>query len=255
MLNPNLKKINLREEEYTIYARHLILENIGINGQKRLKSSKILIIGAGGLGCPAILYLAALGIGYIGIIDEDRINRSNLSRQILFNQENNNQLKTICAKQRIQKINPQCKIITHSYKLTEYNAFEIIKYYNIIIDASDNFKTRYIINYTCYQLHKIHIYGGIQQFEGQISVFNYKSGPRYSDIYPKILNLKDFSCNLNGVLGIITGTIGILQATEAIKIILGVGKILHQDLLIYNSLYSSFKLIKVNSLKMNDIKR
>nr|YP_010155956.1 Molybdopterin biosynthesis protein [Cumathamnion serrulatum]QQY85273.1 Molybdopterin biosynthesis protein [Cumathamnion serrulatum] len=237
MLNPNTKKINLLEEECTLYAKHLTLDNIGLNGQKRLKKAKVLVIGAGGLGCPAMLYLAAAGIGYIGIIDNDNIDISNLNRQILYSFNNLNQDKLICAKNKLNSINPYCKIILHSYKIKQENAFEVIQYYDIIIDACDNFDTRYIIDKYCYSLHKVHIYGAIQQFESQINVFNYKNSICYSNIYPFNIHLLNNNCENYGVIGSITGHIGILQTTEAIKIVLSIGKIIYNKLIIFNLLY------------------
>nr|QCI09009.1 Molybdopterin biosynthesis protein [Inkyuleea mariana] len=251
MLNPNLKYINLSKEEYKIYARHLILDNINIHGQSRLKKAKVLFIGAGGLASPALIYLAAAGIGCIGIIDYDHIELSNLNRQILYNFNHIDELKVVCAKAQIKKINPICNVIIYPSKITVNNCLRLIKNYDIVIDTSDNFHTRYIIDIICYKLHKIHIYGGIQYFEGQVSVFNYKSGPRYSDIYPKSLNLEQNNCNNLGVLGILPGIIGTLQATETIKIILGIGNILNGYILIYNALEMSFKKIKIKPIKKN----
>nr|QCI07086.1 Molybdopterin biosynthesis protein [Haraldiophyllum bonnemaisonii] len=252
MLNPNVNLTYLSKQEYTIYSKHLILEHIGINGQKRLKEAKILIIGVGGLGCPAMLYLIASGIGHIGIIDDDTINANNLNRQILYNLNDINYYKTHSAKRHLRNINTNCKIIIHNYKLIIENAIEIIQYYDIIIDASDNFKTRYTIDQICYILHKIHIYGAIQEFEGQVSVFNYKNNHQYSQMYDKKFKAIANNCNNNGVIGIITGHIGIIQATEAIKMILGIGKILNNKLLICNLLNLSFKMITIYHLKVNN---
>lgn len=251
MLNPKTKKINLLQEECTLYAKHLTLDNIGLNGQKRLKKSKILVIGAGGLGCPAMLYLATSGIGYIGIIDDDSIDLSNLNRQILYTFNNLNQNKLISAKQKLNAINPYCKIILHSYKINNNNALELIQYYDIIIDACDNFSTRYIIDKYCYILHKVHIYGAIQQFESQISVFNYKNSISYSNIYPFNINLINNNCDNYGVMGSITGHIGILQATESIKIVLGIGNIIYNKLLVFNLLYifTKYKTIYLSKIQ------
>nr|YP_009295245.1 hypothetical protein BI108_pgp150 [Dasya binghamiae]AOH77257.1 hypothetical protein [Dasya binghamiae] len=257
-----IDKINLLKDEYNLYAKHLKLTNVGINGQKRLKKSKVLIIGAGGLGCPAMLYLVASGIGYIGIVDDDYIDISNLNRQIIYNINNINTHKLITAKNNLVNLNPYCKIVLHKYKLNDYNALEIMQYYNIIIDATDNFKTRYIIDINCYKLHKLHIYGAVQEFNGQLAVFNYKNYMRYSYIYNKdIINLSYNNCDYNGILGITTGNIGILQATETIKIILGIGNIIYKQLLIYNLLNLSIKkitfyirpqnIVKINIRKKN----
>nr|QCI08286.1 Molybdopterin biosynthesis protein [Pterothamnion crispum] len=254
MLNLQIQMTKLNEEEYQQYARHLVLDNIGLNGQKRLKNAKVLIVGAGGLGCPAILYLSASGIGCIGIIDYDKINLSNLNRQIIYNIENINEYKTDCTKLKIQKINKKCQINTYNYKLTKINAKHIIKNYDIVIDATDNFNTRYIIDKICYIYHKIHIYGAINKYEGQVSVFNYQNNIRYSDIYPQHLQLKNHNCNDIGILGAMTGIIGILQATEGIKIILGIGNIINGKILTYNLLNTSFKIVKIFPIKQNKIK-
>nr|QCI04379.1 Molybdopterin biosynthesis protein [Antithamnion hubbsii] len=240
---------NLTKKEYKQYSRQLILENIGINGQIKLKKARVLVIGIGGLGCPAITYLTNAGIGKIGIIDNDIVDLSNLNRQILYNQDNIGQDKVNCTHVKMKKINEKCIIKTYNYKINKDNARNIIQHYDIIIDATDNFHTRYIIDEICYQLHKIHIYGAINRYEGQVSIFNYKNNLRYSDIYPKNLRLNNLDCNTMGVLGIMTGTIGILQATECIKIILGIGKLLNGTLLIYNLLNVSFKKIKIFPIK------
>lgn len=241
--------MNLKSIEYNLYAKQIILENIGINGQQKLKNAKILIVGLGGLGCPALLYLVTSGIGSIGIIDHDQIDISNLNRQILYNINDISKYKTISAKLAIKKINQQCNIKAYNEKLDPANAKSIIKRYDIILDATDNFKTRYNIDQICYTLHKIHIYGAINKYEGHIGVFNYKNNLRYKDIYPKNLNLKNINCEDNGIIGTMSGIIGILQATESIKIILGIGKIINGYLLKYNLLETSFQYIKLNPTK------
>nr|YP_009257616.1 hypothetical protein [Coeloseira compressa]ANH09699.1 hypothetical protein [Coeloseira compressa] len=245
MLNPNVNNISLCSSEYEQYARHLILDQIEITGQKRLKTSKILCIGAGGLACPCIVYLIRSGISCIGVIDHDNVSYSNLSRQILYTDENINLPKVTCLKENIKIDNKTSIIIPYIQKLDHENAKNIIQNYDIIIDTCDDFNTRYIIEKACYQLHKIHIYGAISQLEGQISVFNYNSGPQYSDLYPLSLKLKRYNCNNNGVLGVVTGVIGILQASEALKVILGLKNILSGKILLYNFIESSFKIIKI----------
>ena len=251
MFNHTHIPLNLKKIEYQKYAKQIILENIGITGQKKLKKAKILIIGLGGLGCPALIYLATSGIGNIGIADNDIITTSNLNRQILYNTYNINQYKTDCAFSVIQQINQECKIQIHHEKLNTLNGYKIIQQYDIIIDATDNFKTRYLIDEICYKLHKIHIYGAILKYEGHISVFNYKDHLRYIDLYPKMLNLQELNCEDHGILGVMSGIIGILQATEAIKIILGVGRILSGKILKYNLLTTCFDTIKCNSQYKN----
>nr|YP_009392766.1 Molybdopterin biosynthesis protein [Bostrychia tenella]ARW61328.1 Molybdopterin biosynthesis protein [Bostrychia tenella] len=245
MLNPNINSIKLSSEEYIRYTKHLILENVGIQGQKRLKRAKILTIGAGGLGCPAMLYLVTSGIGYLGIIDNDTIDFSNLNRQILYSPNDIKQQKAILAKNKLKTINSKCKIITHLYYLNFFNASEIIQYYDIIIDTSDNFKTRYIIDKICHNLNKIYIYGAIHEFEGQVCTFNYKDGIRYKDIYSQKFNIKNWDCNNSGIVGVTAGHIGILQATQAIKIILGITEVLSNNLLISNLISMNTKKIKI----------
>nr|QCI05416.1 Molybdopterin biosynthesis protein [Crouania attenuata] len=245
MLNPKINQNQLLPSEYKRYSRQIILENIGMYGQNRLKKAKILVIGAGGLGCPAIMYLAASGIGQIGVIDHDTIDYSNLNRQVLYDEDNISQFKSDIIKYKIQRQNNECDIKVYKIEFDENNASSIIQDYDIILDCTDNFTTRYIIDQQCFNLHKPHVYGGIEQFEGQISVFNYKNSIRYSDIYSQLDTKKiiDNTCQQLGVIGIITGVIGILQATEAIKIILGIGNITTDKILIYNLLNTSFKTI------------
>nr|YP_010196040.1 molybdopterin biosynthesis protein [Gracilaria bursa-pastoris]UAD83437.1 molybdopterin biosynthesis protein [Gracilaria bursa-pastoris] len=236
---------NLSELEYKRYARHLVLDNIGDNGQKRLKAAKILFIGAGGLAACGIIYLAASGVGCLGIVDNDQVTYSNLHRQILYKDDDIGKLKVHVVRDRIKDINSQCVINIYSCIVDEYNCRDIIKNYDIVIDTTDNFQSRYLISRSCYLQNKIHIYGAVQGFEGHVSVFNYKSGPLYSDLYPKHLNLYTKKCNILGILGVLTGIIGTLQAVEAMKIILGIGNILSGYLLVYNLLNASFKTIEI----------
>ena len=249
MINHIVYNKLLPHKEYNQYLRHIILSQVGTIGQQRLKQAKILIIGAGGLACPCIMYLVACGVGYIGVIDNDIVSISNLQRQILYGFQDVNRMKTKVVQKRIQEMNRTCVTQLYSYQLNNKNATDLIKRYDIIIDTSDNFKTRYIIDDTCYKLHKIHIYGAIQNFEGQISVFNYKSGPRYSDLYPQHLDLNNYNCNNHGVLGVIPGIIGTLQATEAIKVILGLDHILSGTMIIYNAYRMTFRTLDIKSMK------
>lgn len=256
MINPKLNNIHLLTNEYTLYANHLKLQHFGLEGQKRLKQAKVLIIGAGGLGCPAILYLVIAGTGCIGIVDDDYIDISNLNRQILYNMSSINKDKATFAKLQLNQINPYCKIIIHKYKLNQNNALEIIQYYDIIIDATDNFETRYIIDTVCFKLHKIHIYGAINKFDSQMSVFNYKNYIRYSNIYsPSITNVNHNNCYNNGIIGVTTGYIGILQATETIKIIIGIGNIIYKKLLICNLINLSIKKVALYITRIKKISK
>nr|YP_009628795.1 Molybdopterin biosynthesis protein [Balbiania investiens]QBX88578.1 Molybdopterin biosynthesis protein [Balbiania investiens] len=246
-MNSNTNSLELTPNEYQLYARHLILPEIQIAGQQRLKKAKIIFIGAGGLASASLLYLVASGVGNIGIVDNDTIEMSNLQRQILFNSEQIGNLKSICAKKNLSLLNPYCKINIYSKQLNLSNTYRLIQQYDMVIDGTDNFETRYIISHTCKVLHKVHIYGAIFEFQGQASVFNYRGGPTYADVYPLISTRSVTQCNQGGVLGVTPGMIGMIQATEAIKIITGIGEVLSGTLLIYDSLTMMFKKIQVKT--------
>nr|YP_010728905.1 molybdopterin biosynthesis protein [Lithothamnion corallioides]WEA76992.1 molybdopterin biosynthesis protein [Lithothamnion corallioides] len=251
MLNPLIKEEKLNEIEYERYSRHLIIEEINQEGQKRIKAAKILFVGAGGLSSSALLYLTACGIGAIGIIDNDKIEISNLQRQIIYKIDNIKENKVKAAKDNLQCLNPLINITTYDALLTEKNANNIIANYDIVIDGTDNFTSRYIISRSCYLLHKIHIYGAIEKFIGQISVFNYQNGPNYYNLYDELSNKRLIACNERGVLNTLPAIIGIIQATEAIKIVTGIGTIMNGYLLIYNSLDLSLKKIRIKPAKLN----
>ncbi len=209
---------NLSSEEIARYARHISLPEIGIKGQEKLKTSSVACIGTGGLGSPLLIYLAAAGIGRIGIVDFDVVEYSNLQRQIIHTTHSIGLLKTDSAKQHIRKINPSCRVDLFNQKLTSSNALEILKAYDVICDCSDNFPTRYLINDACLILNKPNIYGSIARFEGQVSVFNLKEdSPNYRDLIP-IPPPQELipSCSEAGVMGILPGIIGTIQAAEAI---------------------------------------
>jgi sulfur-carrier protein adenylyltransferase/sulfurtransferase len=246
-MNPNLTSIQLTPNEYQLYARHLILPQIQVNGQKRLKEAKILFIGAGGLASGSLLYLAAAGVGNIGIVDYDIIEISNLQRQIIFDTEQIGTYKTSASKEKIDRLNPQCRINTYTVKLTLSNAYALIQRYDIVIDGTDNFEVRHIISNTCKVLHRIHIYGAIFEWQGQTSVFNYRGGPTYADIYPLVSTNQNTQCSHGGVMGVTPGMISMIQATEAIKIITGVGCILSGKLLVYDALAMTFKKVKIKT--------
>lgn len=239
--------IPLNKEEYKTYSRQILVKNINIQGQQRLKHAKILFIGAGGLAAGALLYLAGAGIGNIGIVDEDHVELSNLHRQIIYNRQDIETYKAVAAYKHLKDLNPSCNIKLYLEEFNKNNASQIVHNYDIIIDSTDNFSTRYLLSDICYQFHKIHIYGGVASLEGQVSVFNYKGGPSYKDLYPFITSEHSNSCIERGVLGVLPGIIGLIQATEALKIIIGVGKILSGEMLIYNSLDLSFKKIKLRN--------
>jgi adenylyltransferase/sulfurtransferase len=248
MLNPNLSAIELNKEEYERYARHIILPEVGLEGQKRLKSASVLCIGTGGLGSPLLLYLAASGIGRIGIVDFDIVDQSNLQRQVIHSTSWVGKPKIESAKHRILEINPGCQVDLYETRLSSDNALDILQPYDIIIDGTDNFPTRYLTNDACVLLNKPNVYGSIFRFEGQATVFNYEGGPNYRDLYPEPPPPGMVpSCAEGGVLGVLPGMIGIIQATEAIKIILGVdpSKTLSGRLLLYNALEMKFRELKL----------
>ena len=240
---------NLNPEEITRYARHLSLPEIGIEGQKKLKKSSIACIGTGGLGSPLLIYLAAAGIGRIGIIDFDVVEYSNLQRQIIHTTNSIGILKTDSAKEQIKKTNPFCRVDLFNQKLTNSNALEILRNYDVICDCSDNFPTRYLINDACLILNKPNIYGSIAKFEGQASVFNLnEDSPNYRDLIPTPPPQELIpSCSEAGVMGILPGIIGTIQAAEAIKIITNIGDPLDGRLLIFNALKMQFKELKLIS--------
>lgn len=246
MLNPNLDDIQLSKDDYERYSRHLILPEVGLDGQKRLKAASVLCIGTGGLGSPLLLYLAAAGIGRIGIVDFDVVDTSNLQRQVIHSTSWVGKPKIQSAKDRILEINPYCQVDLYETRLSSENALGIVEPYDIVVDGTDNFPTRYLVNDACVLLNKPNVYGSIFRFEGQATVFNYEGGPNYRDLYPEPPppGLVP-SCAEGGVLGILPGIIGVIQATETVKIILGAGQTLSGRLLLYNALNMSFRELKL----------
>jgi len=246
MLNPNLEEIQLTKEEYERYSRHLILPEIGLDGQKRLKAASVLCIGTGGLGAPLLLYLAAAGIGRIGIVDFDVVDHSNLQRQVIHGTSWVGKPKIESAKNRILEINPSCQVDLYETRISSENALEIIEPYDIVVDGTDNFPTRYLVNDACVLLNKPNVYGSIFRFEGQATVFNYEGGPNYRDLYPEPPPPGMVpSCAEGGVLGILPGIIGVIQATETVKIITKTGTTLSGRLLLYNALEMKFRELKL----------
>ncbi|WP_462254271.1 molybdopterin-synthase adenylyltransferase MoeB [Ferruginibacter sp.] len=224
---------------YDRYQRQMILKNFGEAGQQKLLQAKVLVIGAGGLGCPALQYLAAAGIGTIGIVDDDVVALSNLHRQILFTVNDISLFKATCAAAVLQKSNPEINIIDYAERLTTQNAFLIIDKYDIIIDGTDNFASRYMINDACVLLNKTLVYGAVSQYEGQVAVFNCpdKNAVNYRDLFPQPPKENEImNCAEAGVLGVLPGIIGTMQANETIKLITGIGKPLINRLLTYNAL-------------------
>jgi sulfur-carrier protein adenylyltransferase/sulfurtransferase len=246
MLNPNLDEIQLLPEEYARYSRHLILPEVGLEGQKRLKAASVLCVGTGGLGSPLLLYLAAAGIGRLGIVDFDVVDHSNLQRQVIHGTSWVGKPKIESAKNRIHEINPYCQVDLYETALSSANALDIIRPYDIVVDGTDNFPTRYLVNDACVLLDKPNVYGSIFRFEGQATVFNYQGGPNYRDLYPEPPPPGMVpSCAEGGVLGILPGIIGVIQATETVKIILGQGTTLSGRLVLYNALEMKFRELKL----------
>jgi sulfur-carrier protein adenylyltransferase/sulfurtransferase len=246
MLNPNLDEVQLTKDDYERYSRHLILPEVGLEGQKRLKSASVLCIGTGGLGSPLLLYLAAAGIGRIGIVDFDIVDTSNLQRQVIHGTSWVGKPKIESAKNRIHEINPHCQVDLYETRLSSENALDIIQPYDIVVDGTDNFPTRYLVNDACVLLNKPNVYGSIFRFEGQATVFNYEGGPNYRDLYPEPPPPGMVpSCAEGGVLGILPGIIGLIQATETVKIILGKGETLSGRLMLYDALNMKFRELKL----------
>src|SRR3984957_9047466 len=238
--------VTLTKKEIERYSRHLIMPEVGMEGQLKLKQAKVLCIGTGGLGAPLGLYLAAAGVGRIGLVDFDRVDDSNLQRQILFSTHDVGRPKIEAAKDRLHGLNPDIRIDTFDTQLSSENALEIMKDYDIIVDGTDNFPTRYLVNDACVILKKPNVYGSIFRFEGQATVFAYPGGPCYRCLYPEPPppGLVP-SCAEGGVLGILPGIIGLVQATEAVKLILGRGESLVGRLLLFDALAMRFRELKL----------
>jgi molybdopterin/thiamine biosynthesis adenylyltransferase/rhodanese-related sulfurtransferase len=236
----------LSNDEIRRYSRHLIMPEVGIEGQRKLKAASVLLIGTGGLGSPLALYLAAAGIGRIGLVDYDVVDETNLQRQVIHGQNSVGDLKVESAKARMLDINPYLRVDVYNVPLTSENALELFEPYDVIIDGTDNFPTRYLVNDACVKLGKPNVYGSIFRFEGQLSVFYAKEGPCYRCMFPTPPppGLVP-SCAEGGVLGILPGTIGTLQATEAIKLILGIGQPMIGKMLLYDALEMSFTTLKL----------
>ncbi|MFC4636332.1 ThiF family adenylyltransferase [Dokdonia ponticola] len=209
------------------YSRHTQLPEIGHEGQERLTQAKVLVVGAGGLGCPALQYLTAAGIGSIGIVDFDTVSLSNLQRQVLYREKDLGKNKALIAKKHLEALNSSIEMTAFPVALTVQNSLDIIRQYDIVVDASDNFATRYLINDTCVKLDIPMVYGSLYKFEGQVAVFNHQNGPTYRCLFPTPPNEGEVpNCSEIGVLGVLPGQIGILQATEVLKIILNIGEVL-----------------------------
>ena len=237
--------MELSKSEIKRYNRHIIMPEIGLEGQLKLKNAKVLVIGAGGLGCPVLQYLPAAGVGTIGICDFDFVDESNLQRQILFGRSDIGKSKAKIAGQKLQEQNPYIKFNVHDFKLDKSNALELFAQYDIIVDGSDNFPTRFLVNDACVITGKPLVFGAIYKFEGQVSVFNYHEGPTYRCLVPEQPDSSEMlSCSQIGVIGVLPGIIGAYQASEVIKIITGVGKVLNGKLLMIDTLGVSHSVIE-----------
>src|SRR6478609_4217816 len=236
----------LSKDEILRYSRHLIIPEVGIEGQQKLKAAKVLLVGAGGLGAPLGLYLAAAGVGKIGMVDFDVVDFTNLQRQVIHSTQDVGRKKLDSAADKMKAINPHVEIVKHEVALTSENALDILKDYAIVVDGTDNFPTRYLVNDACVLLGKPNVYGSIFRFEGQATVFAYEGGPCYRCLYPEPPQPGLVpSCAEGGVLGILPGMIGIVQATETVKLILGTGEPLVGRLLLYDALAMRFRELKL----------
>jgi len=236
----------LTVDEVRRYSRHLIIPDVAMAGQQRLMNAKVLCVGAGGLGSPALMYLAAAGVGTLGIVEFDTVDESNLQRQIIHGQSDIGKSKAISAKEKIAEINPNVNVIVHELRLDTDNVMEIFSQYDLIVDGTDNFATRYLVNDACVLLKKPYVWGSIYRFDGQASVFWAEYGPCYRCLYPEPPPPGMVpSCAEGGVLGVLCATIGSIQTTEAIKLIAGIGEPLIGQLMIYDALEMSYRKIKV----------
>jgi molybdopterin/thiamine biosynthesis adenylyltransferase/rhodanese-related sulfurtransferase len=236
----------LTVDEVRRYSRHLIIPDVGMTGQKRLKNAKVLCVGAGGLGSPALLYLAAAGVGTLGIVDFDVVDESNLQRQVIHGQSDIGRSKAESARDSIREINPYVNVIVHKARLDSDNAMQIFSDYDLIVDGTDNFATRYLVNDACVLLGKPYVWGSIYRFDGQASVFWAEYGPCYRCLYPEPPPPGMVpSCAEGGVLGVLCASIGSIQVNEAIKVITGIGEPLAGRLMIYDALEMTYRSVKV----------
>jgi len=236
----------LTVEEVRRYSRHLIIPDVGMDGQKRLKNARVLAVGAGGLGSPTLLYLAAAGVGTLGIVEFDVVDESNLQRQIIHGTSDVGKSKALSAKESIAEINPLVNVVLHETRLDSDNVLDIFAQYDLIVDGTDNFATRYLVNDACVLLDKPYVWGSIFRFDGQVSVFWDSKGPNYRDLYPvpPPPGMAP-SCAEGGVLGVLCATIGSIQATEAIKLITGIGETLLGRLTVYDALEMTFRTVSI----------
>jgi len=241
--------MTLSKTEQDRYQKHILLPEIGIEGQLKLKEAKILVVGAGGLGCPVLLYLVSAGIGHIGIVDDDVISLSNLQRQVLYTTDTIGKLKAEVAREKLLAMNPEVKITTYPLRFSLTNAPDLLKNYDLVIDCTDNLYTRYAINDSCIRADKPFIYGSIHRFEGQVALFNWTDksgtkGPSYRCLFPEPAS-ESPNCSEIGVIGMLPGIIGTYQAMEAIKVFTGIGQVLSGKLLLVDTLYNTQRVIRI----------
>ena len=235
----------LRPEERRRYARHLILPEVGEAGQQRLKNASVLLVGVGGLGSPIALYLAAAGVGRIGLVDDDRVDESNLQRQVLYTTAQVGQPKALAAQARLAALNPHSRFDAYPFRFDEAHADRLLAPYDLVVDGSDNFATRYLINRTAVRQGKPYVFGSIAQFEGQVSVFYAAEGPCYQCVFAEAPPEPPANAPARGVLGAVPGVVGALEATEALKLILGIGRPLIGRLLLYDALAMTFDFVQL----------
>lgn len=242
----------LSQAEINRYSRQMVLPEIGTEGQLKLKAAKVLLIGAGGLGCPILQYLAAAGVGHIGIADHDQVEASNLQRQILYNATDIGKYKATVAKEKAGLINPYIQVKAHEMYVTRENVLSLVEPYDIVVDGSDNFATRYLLNDACVIMSKPLVFGSIHRFEGQVSVFNYLDGPTYRCIFPEPPGPDEMpNCGVTGVVASLPGMIGTWQANEVIKIITGIGNVLAGRLLVMDVLTMQIQCFEFNTIAGN----
>jgi len=236
----------LTVDEVRRYSRHLIIPDVGMDGQKRLKNAKVLCVGAGGLGSPALMYLAAAGVGTLGIVEFDEVDESNLQRQIIHSQADIGRSKAESARDSVLGINPYVNVVLHEERLEAENVMDIFSQYDLIVDGTDNFATRYLVNDACVLLGKPYVWGSIYRFEGQVSLFWAEYGPQYRDLYPEPPPPGMVpSCAEGGVLGVLCASIGSIMVTEAIKLITGIGETLLGRLMVYDALEMTYRTVKI----------
>lgn len=255
----SFRNIQFSRAELARYDRHIIIPDFGMEAQQKLKAARVLVVGSGGLGSPLLLYLAAAGVGTIGIVEFDTVDDSNLQRQVLYGQEDVGRLKADAARARLESLNPYIHIRVHHTRLTSENALDIVREYDVVADGTDNFPTRYLVNDACVLAGKTNVYASIFQFEGQVSVFNYtgsngETGPNYRDLYPTPPppGLVP-SCAEGGVLGVLPGIIGSMQASEVIKVVTGVGEPLSGRLFIFDALQFETRIFKIKRRSDNPL--